>query len=108
MALRDRVLDAAKVELAEAAAWYELERPELGAEFILAYEAILEHALKFPETGSLMTGLPLRQEFRRFLFKRFPYALVTMRLPDELVIVAVAHQHRKPGYWRKRLAKVTR
>jgi hypothetical protein len=25
---------------------------------------------------------------------------------DELVIVAVHHQHRKPGYWRPRLAKV--
>jgi hypothetical protein len=29
---------------------------------------------------------------RRFLRKRFPYALITTVLDDELVIVAVSHQ----------------
>jgi hypothetical protein len=38
---------------------------------------------------------------------RFPYAVYIAYLPLELVVVAVAHQHRKPGYWRKRLARVT-
>jgi hypothetical protein len=53
-------------------------------------------------------GLPVRYEVRRFLLGRFPYAVYIAYLPLELLIVAVAHQHRKPGYWRKRLAKAKR
>jgi hypothetical protein len=40
------------------------------------------------------------------LFERFEYALVYALLEHELLIVAVHHQHRRPGYWRRRLAKV--
>ena len=32
--------------------------------------------------------------------------LAQLGADDELVIVALHHQHRKPGYWRPRLAKV--
>ena len=45
-------------------------------------------------------------DVRRFLTDRFPYAVVLARLADELVVIAVHHQRRKPGYWKPRLAKV--
>lgn len=43
-------------------------------------------------------------EYRRVLTTRFPYALIHRTPPDEIVIVAVAHTSRRPGYWRDREA----
>ena len=40
---------------------------------------------------------------RRLLVKRFPYQLIYRVEGDEIVIYAVAHQKRRPGYWRKRI-----
>jgi plasmid stabilization system protein ParE len=56
------------------------------------------------------TGMPVASvedaDVRRYLFSRFSYAIVLALAPEEVVIVAVHHQHRKPDYWRPRLAKV--
>jgi hypothetical protein len=108
MTLHVVVLDAAALELSEAAAWYERERPELGGDFIAAYENIVAHALEFPQTGSRVGKLAPDLEVRRFTFERFPYDLVTMQLAQSLIVITVAHQHRKPGYWRRRLTKLLR
>ena len=37
--------------------------------------------------------------------KKFPYAVVYLELVDEIVVVAIAHSHRKPGYWRGRIPR---
>ena len=42
---------------------------------------------------------------RRLLVKRFPYQLIYRVEGDEIVIYAVAHQARRPGYCWKRLRK---
>lgn len=39
---------------------------------------------------------------RRLLFTELPYMLVYFDDPDEIIVVAVAHQRRKPGYWSRR------
>jgi hypothetical protein len=36
--------------------------------------------------------------------RRFPFALVYLVTQDGLVIVAVAHARKKPGYWARREA----
>jgi hypothetical protein len=38
--------------------------------------------------------------------KRHPYLVVYAILPDQIVVLAVAHTSRKPGYWRERLAEL--
>ena len=43
---------------------------------------------------------------RRCLLDRFEHAVVFALIDDEIVILAVHHQRRKPGYWKPRLAKV--
>lgn len=40
---------------------------------------------------------------RRCLLRRFPYAIIYRVSAEEIVIVAYAHQRRRPGYWRSRL-----
>ena len=96
----------AEQELAEAMAWYDAERAGVGRDLLDEVHAIAQHAAAFPDSGELIRSLPLRHEFRRFLLKVFPYALIARVQPGELAILAVAHQHRKPRYWRKRVAKI--
>jgi hypothetical protein len=31
--------------------------------------------------------------------RRFPYSIVYLLLPEEIRVLAIAHQRRKPGYW---------
>jgi toxin ParE1/3/4 len=40
---------------------------------------------------------------RKFLLHRFPFAVVYRELPSVIQVLAVAHAHRRPGYWKNRL-----
>jgi hypothetical protein len=42
-------------------------------------------------------------ETRRCLLRRFPYGLIYALDQDDILILAVAHTRREPGYWRDRL-----
>lgn len=35
---------------------------------------------------------------------RFPYGVIYTRDGADVLMLAVSHQHRKPGYWRTRLS----
>jgi plasmid stabilization system protein ParE len=106
--LRIRVLDEAGREYAEAVQWYCEEDLDVARDMVTEYVARVRRVRQLPRSGTLVRGLAVRYEVRRFLLGRFSYAVYTAYLQDDLAIVAVTHQHRKPGYWRKRLAKATR
>jgi len=38
-----------------------------------------------------------------FRFKGFPFVMAYIELDDRIVVVALAHTRRKPGYWKKRI-----
>jgi len=40
---------------------------------------------------------------RKFLLQRFPFAVFYRELPFGVQVLAVAHAHRKPGYWKSRI-----
>ena len=40
---------------------------------------------------------------RKFLLHRFPFAVVYRELPSAIQVLAVAHDHRRPGYWKTRI-----
>lgn len=46
---------------------------------------------------------PLSPSARRCRLRRFPYGVVYARVEDDILVLAVAHLHRRPGYWRDRL-----
>jgi hypothetical protein len=54
--------------------------------------------LEFPDSGR-----PFGRRLRRTLVRGFPYGLLYRVEPSRILIVAVAHLHRRPGYWRSRL-----
>ena len=40
---------------------------------------------------------------RKFLLQRFPFAVFYREITPGIQVLAVAHGHRKPGYWKRRL-----
>ena len=84
-------------ELAEAARFYEERAPGLGRDFFEEAEAVIRAVVENPEAGTIHES-----PYRRMLCRRFPFAIVYRRMNDELRVLAVAHQRRRPGYWKKR------
>jgi plasmid stabilization system protein ParE len=89
----------ASEEFAEAVRWYEERRRGLGAEFFDAVAATMALIADDPEIG---TEVDADELTRRVLVSRFPYQIVYHLTPTEIVIVAVAHLKRRPGYWKYR------
>lgn len=100
---RIRILQEAAEEAIEAAAWYEGERAGLGTEFSQAVDAAIDLLEDDIVPLTTMPGKAGERGAMRLLLKRFPYDIVVRESPDEVTVVAVAHQSRRPGYWRDRL-----
>jgi toxin ParE2 len=98
--MKVRFLLPAQYELDEAIEYYNSEVPELGNAFLLETLAVIERICQYPEGWH-----PLSTNTRRCRLRRFPYGVVYAMLDGEIVILAVAHLHRKPGYWRERLSQ---
>ncbi len=84
----------AEQELLEAQAWYESKALGLGFEFARAADAAVASALRNP-----LGHLRIDADFRRVLFRKFPYTLIYLPSPDELLVISFFHQHREPGVW---------
>ena len=92
-----RYLPLAREELNEAASFYEARVPGLGAAFLDDVERSIVLLCENPQLGEVAG-----RAFRKVLLRRFPYSIVYALRDKEVIIVAVAHQRRRPGYWRKR------
>lgn len=84
----------ARQELLEAMAYYEAEASGLGDRFLSAVEKVVAELVEFPESAPIV-----RRDIRRKLVPRFPYSLLYKRRGEEIRILAVAHQKRRPFYW---------
>jgi|ERR1700674_1358470 toxin ParE1/3/4 len=98
-----RILAEAADEVVEAVAWYEWQSPGLGAEFERAVEAALDLLEEEMIPLTVIPGVSGQRGAKRLILKRFPYDVVVYERNDELLVVAFAHQSRRPGYWRSRL-----
>jgi hypothetical protein len=100
---RLRIHSAAAEEAAEAAAWYEKERPGLGTEFEHATEAALDLLEQEIIPLVSMPGPAGTRGLKRLLLRRFPYSVIVLERDAEIFVIAFAHQARRPGYWRGRV-----
>jgi toxin ParE1/3/4 len=98
---------AASADLAEAGDWYEARRPGLAAELVVEIGRALEILAENPLTWPIWPGMPANRNIRRFLLRRFPFALPYQVESDRAIVLAVAHVKRRPGYWLER-ARQTR
>lgn len=99
MIQRLRAAEPALDELREAVGWYEARRAGLGGELFDAVAETIERIRNHPEIGETAS---VDRKTRRALVSRFPYQVVYRLRADEIVIVAVAHLKRRPGYWKTR------
>lgn len=98
------ILEEAFEEAYQAAAWYEKECEGLGYDFFEAVEAafdIIEDKV-FP-LGPMPNKINLIG-VKRLILKKFPFDIVVLERSTKNIIIAVAHQTRKPGYWRDRIS----
>ena len=92
-----RFHDDARVELIDQVAYYEDAQPGLGQRFRAEIESAVALAASLPFVGS-----PYKYGTRRVFSRKFPFSVVYALRDTEIVILAVAHFKRRPGYWRKR------
>jgi len=88
----------AAMELEAAADFYEKQSSGLGVDF----RKDLELAVRRIQAAPLRYS-PYSKRTRRFLIRRFPYLVIFREFSDEIMIVAVAHCSRRPGYWHERI-----
>ena len=93
-----RLLDVAQQD--EAVEYYNIESPGLGDQFLLEVLSSFERIKRFPKASRLFT-----EDSRRCQTRRFPYGIAYQILESEILIVALTHLHRRPGYWLDRITK---
>ena len=91
-----RLLPPAEEEMTEAAYFYE-SAAGLGLNFLDDVQRMIDLAREQPHLGR-----PVGEELRQILLRRFPFSIIYAHEPPQIVVVAVAHQRRQPGYWRDR------
>ena len=96
--IKFRFLPDAEAELLKEVAYFSAAGTGLGVKFQRAVEAAVEMAVVNPDGGA-----PLASGTRRRLVKGFPFSVVYRASENEILVVAVMHHRRKPGYWVSRI-----
>lgn len=95
--MRVRFLEIAEIELDEAIHWYGAQASGLGDAFLIEVLSAADRIARFPEAWH-----PLGGGVRRCRLSRFPYGLIYTIDNGDILVLAVAHLHRRPDYWRDR------
>lgn len=98
-----RLLLQAERELDLARKWYDEQRYGLGLIFFDAFEAAVQYVQEFPDAGAAFPDPAFVKTVRSFPIQGFPFHIVTTVVDDGLIVIAVAHAKRKPGYWLERV-----
>ena len=96
---------AKKVEFHEEAAreflaaidWYFSRSEEVASRFVVQVTSAVQLIAESPQcwpSHSLGT--------RKFVLRRFPFLVIYRERTDVIQVLAVAHSHRRPGYWKTR------
>jgi len=88
----------AQRELNDAVEHYERIQPGLGSLFLEEAYAAVRRICAYPQAWARLS-----KQTRRCLTQRFPYGVIYRILHDQVLILAVAHLNRSPGYWSKRI-----
>lgn len=96
--MRVRLHLEARAELREARRWYYERSPLSATAFAHAVDNAVTRIVSAP------TQYPLADHgTRKLALQRFPFNIFYLPSESEIVIVAVAHQKRRPGYWSSRI-----
>lgn len=87
----------ALAEYAEAVRYYTQQRIEVAQAFVDAVEDAVHRIRESPTRWNV-----LDEDVRRCLTRKFPYGILYTIEQDYILILAVMHCNREPGYWKER------
>jgi hypothetical protein len=90
-------LKSAHIEYKEAVEFYSLQSDQLGERFINEVDKTISIIKNYPESFNKFT-----EHTRKAVVNIFPYSLFYSIINENIEIIAVAHQNRKPNYWKNR------
>jgi len=90
----------AEVDFVETILYYETLALGLGERFAAEIQHAVEQLLAHPKIGA-----PDEEGFRKWVLDTFPYNLRYSESDDLVYILVVESQHRRPGYWKSRIAR---
>lgn len=88
-----KISQIAFLEIEDAKEFYNLQKPTLGDTFKNDVKKTIENIKNFPNLYPNITN-----ELKRTVLHRFPYSIFYAITNDTILILSVAHQHRKPFY----------
>ena len=93
----------ARAEFLDAVRWYARRNVVAAVRFDECVSRAEAAIGKAPHRWPLVNGVPRELNVRRRLVDGFPFAMVYVEFDREILILAVAHGKRRPGYWRERV-----
>jgi plasmid stabilization system protein ParE len=91
-------LEEALAEAEAAARWYAERSATAAVAFSDELDAAESAIARLPDVGPRFDD-----GTRRYLLRRFPFSVIYRVESRRVLIVAVAHGHRRPGYWKSRV-----
>ena len=83
----------------QAVDWYAQRGTPTALRFVASIEETIRRVAEAPERWRVV-----EEDVHRCLTRVFPYGVLYTIEPEAVLIVAVMHCSREPGYWRSRLA----
>lgn len=96
--MRVKLHPYARAELRAARNWYYQRSPLSAIAFAQTVDKAISSIKEAPNTYPLAD-----HGTRKFVLQRFPFSIFYRAWETEVVIVAVAHEKRRPGYWSSRM-----
>ena len=90
-------------EFDAAVRWYEDREPGIGLTFIERARQAMDMIAQWPDAAPLFATASDGSVIRSKSIRGFPYRIIYSVEADAIVILAYAHERRKPGYWLSRM-----
>jgi hypothetical protein len=88
----------AEQEYLTALAWYRERSMVAAINFASEFERATARIREAPQRWPLYFA-----DCKRYILHQFPFSIVYRTFPSQTVVLAVAHGHRRPGYWKSRV-----
>ncbi len=85
----------------DSAAFYQSRLPGLGADYVAEFDAVMTHICTAPNFFPTIAA----PDIHKAGLNRFPFHVIYRVMSTQIIVLAVAHQRRRPAYWMGRLAK---
>ena len=93
-----RFLSPAEEEMSEASLFYDAASSGLGRAFLEDVQLAIDRLREYPRAGATVDA-----SLRSVLLHRFPFSIIYSIETDVILVIAIAHHGRRPGYWESRV-----